>query len=56
MTRLTSEIPDELMSQLEHKGYPLQEIVVKALERYIKTEESDFDITQTRTWELCGAL
>jgi len=57
MTRLTIEIPDELMSQLEHKGYPLQEIVVKALERYVEAkEEDDFDITQSRTWELCGAF
>ncbi|OCQ98496.1 hypothetical protein BCD67_08010 [Oscillatoriales cyanobacterium USR001] len=56
MTRLTIEIPDELMSQIEQKGYPLQEIVVKALERYVEAKEDDFDSIQTRTWELCGAF
>lgn len=56
MTRLTIEIPDELMFQLEQKGYPLQEIVVKALERYVEAKEDNFDSIQARTWELCGAF
>ncbi len=56
MTRLSIEIPDELMSQLENSGYPVQEIVLKALERYIQAEDTAIDITKTKTWELCGAF
>jgi len=56
MTQLTIEIPDKLMSELERSGCPVQEIVVKALENYIKPENSDIDITKTQTWQLCGAF
>lgn len=56
MTRLTIEIPDELMSQLERTGYPVQDIVVKALERYVHAEDAAFEITQTRTWQLWGTF
>lgn len=34
----------------------LDQIVRQVLERYIEEKASRFDITQTRTWELCGAL
>jgi hypothetical protein len=54
MTQITIEIPDELMSLLEQKNSPLQEIVIKALENYVESESSE--ITKTRTWELCGSL
>jgi hypothetical protein len=30
MTRITIEIPDELMSCLEQQSYPVQEIFIKA--------------------------
>ena len=54
MTKLTIEIPDELMSRLENQGYAVQDIVVKALERYVEAKPSN--ITQTRTWKMCGTL
>lgn len=54
MTKLTIEIPDELMSQLERTGYPVQDIVVKALEHYIQADLPT--ITQTQTWQLCGTF
>ena len=38
MTQITIEIPDELMSRLEQQSYPIQKIVIKALENYIETE------------------
>ena len=52
MTKLMLEIPDELMTQLEHSEYSVQDIVVKALERYIQAEA----IAKTSTWQLCGTL
>lgn len=54
MTQITIEIPDKLMIYLEQKSYPIQEIVIKALEIYIETKSPE--ITKTRTWELCGSL
>ncbi|MFB2937581.1 hypothetical protein ACE1B6_20220 [Aerosakkonemataceae cyanobacterium BLCC-F154] len=56
MTKVTIEIPEQLISQLEGTGYPLQDIVLKALERYVESEDSTFNITKTRTWELCGTF
>ncbi|MFB2893328.1 hypothetical protein ACE1CI_10485 [Aerosakkonemataceae cyanobacterium BLCC-F50] len=56
MTKVTIEIPEQLMSQLEGTGYPLQDIVLKALERYVESEDTTFNITKTRTWELCGTF
>jgi len=56
MSTVTIEIPDDLMSQLERTGYPVQDIVVKALESYVQAEDAASDITQTRTWQLCGSF
>lgn len=55
MTTLTVEIPDSLMSRLELAGQPVQDVVLRALEQYVEAE-SGFSITQTQTWQLCGAL
>lgn len=55
MTTLTIEIPDSLMSRLELAGQPVQDVVLKALQQYVESESS-FAITQTQTWQLCGAL
>lgn len=54
MSQIVIEIPDELISRLKQQSSPIQEIVIKALETYIKTELQE--ITKTRTWELCGSL
>ena len=54
MTRITIEIPDELMFRLKQESSPVQEIVIKAIENYIETELQE--ITKTRTWKLCGSL
>ncbi len=54
MTQITIEIPDELFSQLETEKESLQDILINALKIYLKTETSD--ITNTKTWELCGSL
>lgn len=56
MTKVTIEIPEQLISQLEGTGYPLQDIVLKALERYVESVDTTFNITKTRTWELCGTF
>jgi len=56
MPSLTIEIPDELMARLARMGRPVQDVVVQALERYVQAEDFAFAITQTRTWQLCGAL
>ena len=56
MTQLIVEVPDELASQLEQLGQPMQEIVVRALQQYVGVERSQFAMTQTRTWQLAGTL
>ena len=54
MTQILIEILDQLISQLQGQNCSVQEIVIKALENYVKTELTD--ITKTRTWALCGSL
>lgn len=45
-----------LTSEATRRSATLDQIVRQALEHYVETEMTVFDITQTRTWELCGAL
>ncbi len=54
MTQITLEIPDDLFSQLETKKDSLQAIFINALKNYLAAE--NFDITKTKTYELCGSL
>lgn len=56
MAQLIVEVPDELASQLEQLGQPMQELVVRALQQYVRVEHSQFVMTQTRTWQLAGTL
>lgn len=57
MTKVTVEIPDALVSKLNQAGHPVEDILIKALEQYFQTLEGvRSDITQTRTWQLCGSL
>lgn len=55
MATLTVEIPDSLLSKLQQTGQPLQDIILQAVEAYVSTQQP-VDLTQTHTWELCGAL
>jgi len=34
----------------------VDQVVRQALDRFAEAEEASFDIRQTRTWQLCGAL
>ena len=54
MMKLNVEIPEELMSRLQRVKLPMQEVVVRALEDYLK--DTDFDLLQSTTWQLCGAF
>jgi hypothetical protein len=54
MSKITLEIPEALMHQLQNKSDSIQDILIKALEYYLEREESD--ITKTQTWQLCGTL
>lgn len=56
MAKLTIDLPDNLIEQLELTGVPLKEILSQALVEYLATHSAVKDITQTRTWELCGSL
>jgi hypothetical protein len=56
MAQLIVEVPDELASQLEQLGQPMQELVVRALQQYVRVEHDQFVMTQTRTWQLAGTL
>lgn len=55
MAKLTLEIPDPLLSQLEAMGKPLQSIVLQAVEQYID-RQTNLPISQTQTWQLAGSL
>lgn len=55
MATLTVEIPDQLLSQLQQTGQPLQDIILRAVEAYVVANRS-VPITQTQTWKLCGTL
>nr|WP_290227963.1 hypothetical protein [Trichocoleus desertorum] len=56
MAQLIVEVPDELASQLEQLGEPVQELVVRVLQQYVEVERNQFLMTQTRTWQLAGTL
>jgi hypothetical protein len=57
MTKLTVEIPNALMFKLNSAADSVQGTIIKALEQYIQANEDvTYDITQTRTWQLCGSL
>jgi hypothetical protein len=45
-----------LVNEATRRSTPLDQVVRQMLEQFAQTEEPDFDITQTRTWQLCGAL
>jgi hypothetical protein len=45
-----------LVNEAERRSAPLDQVVRQMLEHFAQTEKPDFDITQTRTWQLCGAL
>ena len=54
MNKVTLEIPDQLMNQLQNQSDSLQNILLKALEAYLAKEQSN--LIKTKTWELCGSL
>jgi hypothetical protein len=54
MNKVTLEIPDQLMNQLQNQSDSLQNILLKALEAYLAVEPSN--LIKTKTWELCGSL
>lgn len=49
-----------LVSEASRRSTPVEQIVRQILEQFVHTAaqraKPDFDITQTRTWQLCGAL
>jgi hypothetical protein len=45
-----------LASEASRRSATLDQVVRQALERYAEAEVMTFDITQTRTWQLCGTL
>jgi len=58
--RIQLELPPTLYLRLTgeaaRRSVSLDQVVQQALERYAESEVTAFDITQTRTWELCGTL
>ena len=45
-----------LVSEAARRSAPLDQVIQQMLEQFAQTEQPDFDITQTRTWQLCGTL
>ncbi|MEA5616251.1 hypothetical protein VB711_00135 [Cronbergia sp. UHCC 0137] len=54
MNKITLEISDQLMNQLQNQTDSVQNILLKALEEYLAKEQLGF--LKTKTWELCGSL
>lgn len=45
-----------LVNEAARRSVPLDQVVRQMLEQVAQTERPEFDITQTRTWQLCGTL
>jgi len=54
MAKLTIEIPDGLVNQVLSAEYSLEPILLEALTQYLANGLPLQNITQTRTWQLCG--
>ena len=53
---LTIDIPEVLLSHVTQLGTPLPDVMLKALEQYLLTLNSQPSISQNKTWELCGSF
>jgi hypothetical protein len=51
MAKLTVEIPDALISQVNLRGYSLEAVLSEALTSFLSSPQN---IIHTRTWQLCG--
>lgn len=58
--RIQLDLPPALYRRLTgeaaRRSVTLDQVAQQALERYAEAEATAFDITQTRTWQLCGTL
>jgi len=54
MAKLTLEIPDALLSQLQESGQPVPDMILWVIEQYFRNQT--VPITQTPTWTLMGTL
>ena len=45
-----------LHREIQRQGITLDQMIYLALERYAHSEGTTFDMMQTQTWQLCGAL
>lgn len=54
MAKLTLEIPDALLSQLQASGHSVPDTIIRVIEQYLHNQS--VPITQTRTWKLMGTL
>ena len=49
MAKLTIDIPDSLVDQVQSAGHSVEAVLLQALTRYVEEELSAKDITQSRT-------
>ncbi|MBW4552765.1 MAG: hypothetical protein KME35_16885 [Aphanocapsa sp. GSE-SYN-MK-11-07L] len=56
MAKVTVEVSDVLLEQLESAGCSIAKILPEALMQYLTTLSTVKDITQTQTWKLCGSF
>jgi len=58
--RIQLDLPPALYRRLTgeaaRRSVTLDQVAQQALERYAEAETTAFDIIQTQTWQLCGAL
>jgi hypothetical protein len=58
--RIQLDLPPALYRRLAneaaHRSATVDQFARQVLERHAESEEMNYDITRTRTWQLCGTL
>jgi hypothetical protein len=53
---LSPHLYEWLRREVQKRGVEISDVVTEILTEYVQEQGTQFDITQTRTWALCGTL
>jgi hypothetical protein len=53
MTQIIVDIPDAMATHFQDKNTKIQDVIIKALEKYL--ENDSLNILDSQTWALCGS-
>ena len=54
--RLSEDVYRELTQRARRSHQNIDDVIAEILAQYAQNADAPFDIRQTRTWDLCGAL